>query len=53
MKADWRDKEWRYQDAETTRRPGYLASRFKEIRRKQREGEEQAKATVTQMRAKK
>lgn len=34
------DPKWRYNDAETSRKPGYLKRRFDEIRRKQKEAKE-------------
>jgi hypothetical protein len=33
----WRDRDWAYNDAATTARPGYLKRRFAAIRKAQRE----------------
>jgi hypothetical protein len=31
----WRDRTWKYNDAATTAKPGYLKERFKQIREQQ------------------
>ena len=33
----WRDPKFKYHDAEETRKPGYLAKRFAQIRKEQAE----------------
>lgn len=43
------DPDWKYRSAEESRKPGYLARRFAEIRKKQKEAEKQTEAKVTQI----
>ena len=45
-----KDRDWKYHDAETTRKPGYLARRMSVYRQKIKQEAEAAKLTVEKIR---
>lgn len=49
--SDWRDKDWKYVNAEDTRKPGYLARKFALIQNRMKKEAEAAQQEPAKVRS--